>query len=127
MSDCTHPHCEGSTAMSHCAACPSAVDALPAAREEVLAKVEAALERARIWRSHELHRVGFVQQVEEALAALRSLRLQPAAQMPVGLTEAQIEEIASAWDECHIDSPGGEIEVGPALRRQLRAIAQGWA
>jgi hypothetical protein len=41
------------------------------------------------------------------------------------LTEEQIEAIASSWDECHIDAPGGEIEVGPALRRQLREVNAG--
>jgi len=110
---------------------PSPVDALPAAREEVLLNAlldyRAAVVGTENARGTPDLRFAVTAEQTAREAVLRSLRLQPAAPMPVGLTEAQIEEIASSWDECHIDSPGGEIEVGPALRRQLRAIAQGWA
>lgn len=39
------------------------------------------------------------------------------------LIKAKVEALAAEWDECHYDAPGGEIEIGPAIRRSLTAAS----
>lgn len=76
-----------------------------------------AVQQAQIWAQEART------QSETVLSILRYFGLPERDYEALRLIQQKLERIASEWDECHYDAPGGGIEIGPALRRAFAAPA----
>lgn len=72
---------------------------------------DSAVQQAQVWAQEARTQRAIV------LSILRYFGLPERDYEALSLIKAKVEAVAASWDECHYEAPGGEIEIGPALRR----------